>query len=98
MHYNNIVLFKDNNLISVLTCYSISNFVKKMKWKHDYYSIIIIHVQNNTNYYFSSNPKDDILQCIELQSNEQLNRQVRVITPIYEYSPYDDKDSLNSFN
>lgn len=35
---------------------------------------------------------------VELQSNEQLNRQVRVITPIYEYSPYDDKDSLNSFN
>lgn len=35
---------------------------------------------------------------VELQSNEQLNRQVRVITPIYEHPPYDDKDNLNSFN
>lgn len=37
---------------------------------------------------------------VELQSNEQLNRQVRIITPIYiyEHPPYDDKCRLNSFN
>lgn len=35
---------------------------------------------------------------VELQSNEQLNRQVRLITPIYEHPSYEDKCSLNSFN
>lgn len=48
-----IIVSIDSNLVSVLTYYSINNSVKKkMKLKHEYYSIIII--QNNTNYLINS--------------------------------------------
>lgn len=48
-----IIVSIDSNLVSELTYYSINNSVKKkMKLKHEYYSIIII--QNNTNYLINS--------------------------------------------